>query len=41
MTTLDVVASLVHLKLKYHNVLDEPVTINVDLFGVKRIHKTL
>lgn len=29
------------LNLKYHNVHDEPVMINADLFGEKRIYKAL
>lgn len=39
--TLDVVASLVYLKFKYHNVHDEPTMIKVELLGVKHIHNTL
>lgn len=37
--TLDALASPVHLKLKYHNVHDEVVTISVDLSIAKRIYK--
>lgn len=33
---LDVVTSMVHLKLKYHNLQKELITINVDLEGEKR-----
>lgn len=33
--------SLIQLKLKYYNVHDEPTTINVNLFGEKRIYKAL
>lgn len=40
-TTLDVVASFVHLKHKYHNLQGEPVTINADLEGVRRIYQSL
>lgn len=32
---LDVVASLVHLELKYHNLQGEPTTINTNLEGTK------
>lgn len=39
--TFGIVASLVHLKLKYHNVYNEPITKNTDLFGKKRIYKAL
>lgn len=39
--TLDMMAYHVHLKLKYHNVHDELVTINAVQFGTKRIHKAL
>lgn len=38
--TLNVVASLVHLKMKYHNVHDEPVTICDDLSRAQKIHNT-
>lgn len=31
--TLDVVDSPIHLKLKYHNVNDEPVTMCAKLYG--------
>lgn len=41
MDTLDVVEYLFHLKLKYHNIHYEPITINVNLFEVKRIYKAL
>lgn len=40
-TTLDDVASLVHLKLKYHNLQGEPITVNVDLEGEKIIYQAL
>lgn len=39
--TLDVMASLVHLKLKFCNFPGEQFTINVDLEGEKRIYKAL
>lgn len=38
--TLDVVASLVHLKMKYHNVHGEPVTICDDLSIAQKVHNT-
>lgn len=38
---LDVVASLVHLKVKYHNLKGELVTINGDLEGAKKIYQAL
>lgn len=41
MEILDVVASLVNLKNKYHNIHDELVTISTDLSGEKRIYKAL
>lgn len=41
MDTLDVVEYLFHLKLKYHSIHYEPITINVNLFEVKRIYKAL
>lgn len=34
-STLDIVASLVHLNLKYHNVHDEPVKVSSNLYGEK------
>lgn len=34
-------ASTVHLNLKYHNMDDESVTISSNLFGAKRIYKTM
>lgn len=37
---LHTLASQVHVKLKYHNVNNEPVIINVDLIGDKRIYQT-
>lgn len=40
-TILDVGASSVYLKLKYHNLQGESVTINVNLKGAKRIYKAL
>lgn len=39
--TLDVVESIVHLKLKYHKVHDEPVRVCIDLFEAKSIYKAL
>lgn len=39
--TLDVVALLVHLKLKFHNLHDEPLTINADLGWAKSIYQEL
>lgn len=39
--TLDVVASLMHLKLKYHNLTGEPITINSNLKGETRIYEAL
>lgn len=39
--TLDAMESLVHLKLNYRNVHDETVMISTNLFGVKRIYKSL
>lgn len=38
---MDVGASSVYLKLKYHNLQGGPVTINVDLKGEKRIYQAL
>lgn len=38
---LDVVASLVHLKLFFHNLHGEPITINLNLKGAKRIYQVL
>lgn len=38
---LDVVASPVHLYLKFHNLHDERVSINADLEGAKRIYQAL
>lgn len=38
---LDVVTPMVHLKLKYHNLQEELITINVDLEGAKRIYQAL
>lgn len=40
-TTLDVVASLIHLKLEFHILQGDMVTINVDLEGVNRIYQAL
>lgn len=40
-TNLDIVPLLVHLKLKYQNILGESATINVDLEGAKRIYQVL
>lgn len=39
--TLDIVVSPVHLKMKYNNIHDELVMINIDLYGGKRIYKAL
>lgn len=39
--TLDVMASPDQLKMKYHNIHDEPVTINTDLIWAKRIYQAL
>lgn len=36
--TLDVVTSLLHLKLKFHNLHNEPITVDEDLIGAKRIY---
>lgn len=38
---LDVVVSSVHLKLKYSNVHDKPITINNSLSREKKIYKAL
>lgn len=38
---LDAVASLAHLKLKYHNVHDGAVTICADLSRTPRVYKAL
>lgn len=38
---LDVITSLVHLKIKYHNLLRKLETINADLEGEKRIYMAL
>lgn len=38
---LDIVASPVHLKLKFHNLHGEPVIINVNLEGEKLIYHAL
>lgn len=38
---LDIVASSIILKLKFHNLHSELVTINVDLEGVKRTYQSL
>lgn len=40
-TTLDVIASQVHLKLKFHNLHGEKIIVNVDLEGEKRIYQAL
>lgn len=39
--TLGISASLIHLKMKYHNIHDEYVMIHVDLSRVLYIHKPL
>lgn len=38
---LDVVASPMHLNIKYHNLHKESSTINVDLEGTERIYQSL
>lgn len=38
---LDVVASMVHLKLKFHDLQGDAVTINADFEGAKRIYRVL
>lgn len=38
---LDAIASLIHLKLKYHNFPREPTIINADLKGTKIIYQAL
>ena len=38
---LDVITSPVHLKLKYYNLQEESVTINVDLEEAKKIYQAL
>lgn len=40
-TMMDVVASLIHLKFKYHNIHDELEMICADLFGAQIINKAL
>lgn len=40
-STLDVVASPIQLKLKYHNVHDKSVIININILGEKWIYKAL
>lgn len=40
-TTLDALASLVHLKPKYHNINDELTMISANLYGEKKIYKAL
>jgi len=39
LTTLDVVASMVRLKMKYHSEEGEIMTIHADLSGVQRLHE--
>lgn len=39
--TLNFVASPIHLKLKYHNLQGDPITIKVDLEWEKRIYQAL
>lgn len=41
METLDIIASLVHFKMKYHNIYDEPIAINVELTEAKGIYQAL
>lgn len=38
---MDIVVSLVHLKLKVHNIHDEPITLNIDISRSKRIYQAL
>lgn len=40
-TTMDVMASLVHIELKYHNVHDEKAKIGTEFLGSQRIHKAM
>lgn len=40
-TTLDIVVSPVHLKLKYQNLHREPVILRADLEVAKKIHHAL
>lgn len=40
-TMMDAIASLVHLKLKYHDLQGNPATINADLEGAKIIYQSL
>lgn len=35
--TLDAIASLIHIKLKYHNEHNKPITINLEYLGKKKI----
>lgn len=41
LTILDNIVSLVHLKLKFHNIHGEPITIDAYIKGTKRIYKAL
>lgn len=38
---IDTIASLFHVKLKFHNLHGESITINVDLVEAKRINQAL
>lgn len=40
-TTIAIVAPLIHLKLKFHSLHGEPLMINVNLEGAKRIDRTV
>lgn len=40
-TTLDVVASLIHIKLKFHSLYNELAIVNTDLKGGKKIYQAL
>lgn len=39
LATLDVVAFLVHLKMKYHNDVSQPILIKLDMRGTRLIYK--
>jgi len=41
LAALDVVASTIHLKVKYHSEEGEIVTIKTDLSGVRRLYEAL
>lgn len=40
-SSLDVVASSIHLKLKFHNLHSELITHNVDLAGAEKFYQAL